>query len=211
MHWVSMIVFITLCCKRLRSLSERWLLALALTALSGHALAGVELEQLRVERQEQAMVLHAHLRLDLGATVEDALMKGVAVHFVAEAELMRDRWYWYDRKVAQASRYYRLAYQPLTRQWRLQVASEPFAAGTAATSIAQSFDNLQAALDVIRLQSGWKLVDADAEPDARQYVVYRFRLDMSQLPRPFQIAAGSQAGWNLSVSQTLRIQPEGGR
>jgi hypothetical protein len=156
-------------------------------------------------------VLHAHLRLDLGATVEDALMKGVAVHFVAEAELMRDRWYWYDRKVAQASRYYRLAYQPLTRQWRLQVASEPFAAGTAATSIAQSFDNLQAALDVIRLQSGWKLVDADAEPDARQYVVYRFRLDMSQLPRPFQIAAGSQAGWNLSVSQTLRIQPEGGR
>ena len=205
-----MIVFITLCCKRLRSLSERWLLALALTALAGHALAGVELDQLRVERQDQAMVVHAHLRLDLGATVEDALMKGVAVHFVAEAELMRDRWYWYDRKVAQASRYYRLAYQPLTRQWRLQVASEPMAMGGAATSLAQTFDSLQAALEVIRLQSGLKLTEADAPSDARQYVVYRFRLDMSQLPRPFQIAAGSQAGWNLNLSQTLRIQPEGG-
>lgn len=207
---MSMIVFITLCCKRLRSLSERWLLALALTALSGHALAGVELEQLRVERQEQGLVLHAHLRLDLGATVEDALMKGVAVHFVAEAELMQDRWYWYDRKVAQANRYYRLAYQPLTRQWRLQVASEPMAMGGAATSLAQTFDSLQAALDVIRLQSGLKLTETDAQPDARQYVVYRFRLDMSQLPRPFQIATGSQAGWNLNLSQTLRIQPEGG-
>jgi len=210
MHWVSMIVFITLCCKRLRSLSERWLLALALTALSGHALAGAELEQLRVERQEQGVVLHAHLRLDLGATVEDALMKGVAVHFVAEAELMQDRWYWYDRKVAQANRYYRLAYQPLTRQWRLQVASEPMAMGGVATSLAQTFDSLQAALDVIRLQSGLKLTETDAQPDARQYVVYRFRLDMSQLPRPFQIATGSQAGWNLNLSQTLRIQPEGG-
>ena len=210
MHWVSMIVFITLCCKRLRSLSERWLLALALTALSGHALAGAELEQLRVERQEQGLVLHAHLRLDLGATVEDALMKGVAVHFVAEAELMQDRWYWYDRKVAQANRYYRLAYQPLTRQWRLQVASEPMAMGGVATSLAQTFDSLQAALDVIRLQSGLKLTETDAQPDARQYVVYRFRLDMSQLPRPFQIATGSQAGWNLNLSQTLRIQPEGG-
>jgi len=207
---VSMIVFITLCCKRLRSLSERWLLALALTALSGHALAGAELEQLRVERQEQGLVLHAHLRLDLGATVEDALMKGVAVHFVAEAELMQDRWYWYDRKVAQANRYYRLAYQPLTRQWRLQVASEPMAMGGVATSLAQTFDSLQAALDVIRLQSGLKLTETDAQPDARQYVVYRFRLDMSQLPRPFQIATGSQAGWNLNLSQTLRIQPEGG-
>jgi len=205
-----MIVFITLCCKRLRSLSERWLLALALTALSGHALAGAELEQLRVERQEQGVVLHAHLRLDLGATVEDALMKGVAVHFVAEAELMQDRWYWYDRKVAQANRYYRLAYQPLTRQWRLQVASEPMAMGGVATSLAQTFDSLQAALDVIRLQSGLKLTETDAQPDARQYVVYRFRLDMSQLPRPFQIATGSQAGWNLNLSQTLRIQPEGG-
>jgi hypothetical protein len=84
------------------------------------------------------------------------------------------------------------------------------AMGGAATSLAQTFDSLQAALDVIRLQSGLKLTDTDAQPDARQYVVYRFRLDMSQLPRPFQIATGSQAGWNLNLSQTLRIQPEGG-
>ena len=211
MHWVSMIVFITLCCKRLRSLSERWLLALALalTALAGHALAGVELDQLRVERQDQAMVVHAHLRLDLGATVEDALMKGVAVHFVAEAELMRDRWYWYDRKLAQVSRYYRLAYQPLTRQWRLQVSSEPIYAAGTGSSIAQTFDSLQAALEVVRRQSGWKLAEAaDLDPEARQHVLYRFRLDISQLPRPFQIGAGNQADWNLSLNRQLRIAPE---
>jgi hypothetical protein len=210
MHWVSMMVFITLCCRKLRRQFERRLLALALTLLAGAAVAGVELGQLRLDRQEQGLVLHAHLRLELGATVEDALMKGVAVHFVAEADLMQDRWYWYDRKVAQVSRYYRLAYQPLTRQWRLQVASEPMAMGAATTSLAQTFDSLQAALDVIRLQSGLKLTETgDVQSDVRQYVVYRFRLDMSQLPRPFQIAAGSQSGWNLNLSQTMRIQPEG--
>ena len=98
-------------------------LALALPCLAVRA--GVELEQLRVERHDAELLLHAHLKLELGAAVEEALTKGVAVHFVAEAELMRDRWYWYDRKIGHVSRYYRLAYQPLTRQWRLQVASEP--------------------------------------------------------------------------------------
>lgn len=207
---MSTIVFITHCCTRLRRLLERtcWL-GLVLAVTNAHALTGAELDQLRVERQEHGLLLHAHLKLDLGSAVEDALLKGVAVHFVAEAELMRDRWYWYDRKLAQVSRYYRLIYQPLTRQWRLQVASEPIAVGSSTSSIAQTFDSLQSALDVIRLQSGWKLAEvADMDPSARQYVVYRFRLDMTQLPRPFQIAAGSQTGWNINLSHTVRIPPE---
>ena len=207
--------FITHCWKRLRHNLERvgrGLLVLALAGLAAHALAAVDLEQMRVERQDSGLLLHVNLRLDLGPAVEEALTKGVAIHFVAEADLMRDRWYWYDRKVSQVSRYYRLAYQPLTRQWRLQVSSEPVYAAGAASSIAQSFDSLQAALDVVRRQSGWKLADAaDLEADARQHVLYRFRLDMSQLPRPFQIAAGNQADWNLSLNRQLRIAPETGQ
>ena len=158
---MSMIVFITHCWRRLlRPFERAYWLALLLVGLSAQALAGVELDQLRVGRHEQGVLVHAHLKLDLGQAVEDALMKGVAVHFVAEAELMRDRWYWYDRKVAQVSRYYRLAYQPLTRQWRLQVSTEPIGVGGVASSLAQTFDSLQSALDVIRLQSSWKLGEA---------------------------------------------------
>lgn len=184
------------------------LLAWLLWGLLAPALASVELEQLRVERKEGELQLHAHLRLELGPVVEEALAKGVAVHFVAEAELMRDRWYWYDRKLGQVSRYYRLAYQPLTRLWRLQVSSEPIAAG-ASSSIAQTFDSLQAALDVVRRQSGWRLADmAELDPESRQYVMYRFRLDMSQLPRPLQIGASNQQDWNLNLSRQLRITPE---
>lgn len=205
-----MTVFITHCWKSLwRRIERRFLLALVLASMAAQALAGAEMEQFRVEKQDGGLMVHAHLRLELGTVVEDALLKGVPVHFVAEAELMRDRWYWYDRKLTQVSRFYRLSYQPLTRQWRVQVSREPMAVGGSGISIAQSFDNLQSALDVIRLQSGWKLAElSDVDPEARQYVVYRFRLDISQLPRPFQIAAGSQSGWSMSLGHSLRIPPE---
>lgn len=212
---VSMTGFITHCWKKTHHTFDRvrcGLLALVLAVWAVQAVAAVELEQMRIERQESGLLLHVNLKLELGPAVEDALTKGVAIHFVAEADLMRDRWYWYDRKVSQVSRHYRLAYQPLTRQWRLQVSSEPIYSGGAASSIAQSFESLQSALDVIRRQSGWKLADAaDLEADARQHVLYRFRLDMSQLPRPFQIAAGNQADWNLSLNRQLRIAPEAGQ
>jgi Domain of unknown function (DUF4390) len=205
-----MTVFITHCWQSLRrNLDRFWCVLPILAALALPVQAGVELEHMRVERQEAGLLLQVYLKLELGPAVEDALAKGVPVHFVAEAELMRDRWYWYDRKISQVSRYYRLVFQPLTRQWRLQVASEPIYSAGAASSIAQSFDSLQDALDVIRRQSGWKLAEpGDLDADARQHVLYRFRLDMSQLPRPFQIGTGSQADWNMNLSRQLRITPE---
>jgi hypothetical protein len=166
----------------------------------------VELTELRPERRDAALYLTAQLKLELGPAVEDALVKGLAVHFVAEAEVLRDRWYWYDRKVGAATRYYRLAFQPLTRRWRLNVSNEPISGTGLAGSISQNFETLPEALDVIRRQSGWKVADmADLDVEARQYMTYRFRLDMSQLPRPFQIAAGNQTEWTLSVARQMRL------
>jgi hypothetical protein len=155
------------------------------------------------------LYLTAQVKLELGPVVEDALVKGLAVHFVAEAEVLRDRWYWYDRKVGAATRYYRLAFQPLTRRWRLNVSNEPISGAGLAGSISQNFETLTEALDVIRRQSGWKVADiTDLDVDARQYMTYRFRLDMTQLPRPFQIAAGNQAEWGLSVARQMRLTPD---
>lgn len=180
-----------------------WLLV-ASSAWAQNSVA--ELTELRAERREAALYLTAQLKLELAAAVEDALMKGFAVHFVAEAEVMRDRWYWYDRKIGTATRYYRLAFQPLTRRWRLNVSHEPISGAGLAGSISQNFETLPEALNVIRRQSGWKVADmADLDLEARQYIAYRFRLDTSQLPRPFQIAAGSQAEWTLVVAKQIRL------
>jgi hypothetical protein len=165
-----------------------------------------ELTELRAERRDATLYLTAQLNLELAPVIEDALIKGLAVHFVAEAEVMRDRWYWYDRKVGTATRYYRLAFQPLTRRWRLNVSNEPISGTGLAGSISQSFEKLSEALDVIRRQSSWKIAEmSDIDPQTRQYIAYRFWLDISQLPRPFQIAAGNQAEWSLGVAKQMRL------
>jgi Domain of unknown function (DUF4390) len=203
--------FITHCWKSAKVEPRRWggwvLGAWLLFASAAWAQSSVaELTELRTERRDSSLYLTAQLQLELAPAVEDALIKGLAVHFVAEAELMRDRWYWYDRKVGTASRYYRLAFQPLTRRWRLNVSNEPISGHGLAGSISQSFDKLSDALAVIRRQSSWKIAEmSEVSPDARQYIAYRFWLDISQLPRPFQIAAGNQAEWSLTVARQMRL------
>lgn len=214
MHWVNMMGFITQCWKStgldLAHLCCRALLAWVLLMSCAWAQNSVaELTDFRLERREGTLLLNAQLKLELGPTVEDALVKGLAMHFVAEAHVMRDRWYWYDRKLGVTTRYYRLAYQPLTRRWRLNVSSEPISGNTLAGSISQNFDSLQDALAVVRQVTNWKIAEAgDLDPDARQYVLYRFRLDVSQLPRPFQIAAGNQADWSLDVTRQWRLSAD---
>jgi Domain of unknown function (DUF4390) len=207
--------FITHCLKnvrrRLDGVTRLWVLILLCLATSVWA-SMLDLVEMRTERSDGALLLHTILKLELGPAVEEALVKGVPVYFVAEAEVLRDRWYWYDRKITSVTRYYRLVYQPLTRQWRLNMSNEPLSSVGLGGSIAQNFDNLAEALGTIRRQSAWRLVDlTEMDAEARHNLNYRFRLDVAQLPRPFQIAAGSQADWSLSLSRNLRINPESGR
>ena len=186
-------------------LAACWLVCVPVWAQTSSA----DITEFKVERQDGSLLLDAQLKLELGATLEDALIKGLAVHFVAEAEVMRDRWYWYDKKLGMVSRYYRLAYQPLTRRWRLNVSSEPIAHSGVTSSLSQNFESLREVIDVIRRQTGWKVADmSDIDLDARQYVAYRFRLDVSQLPRPFQIAAGNQADWRLDIARSVRLSAD---
>lgn len=214
MHWVNTMGFITHCLKRtglerlrslLRLLCVGWLSICGAWAQN----ASIELTELKAVRDNGSLMLNAQLALELGPLLEDALVKGLPLHFVAEAEVLRDRWYWTDAKLGMVQRYYRLAFQPLTRRWRLNVSSEPISGTGQAGSISQNFETLSEALGVVRRQSGWKLIDMQQlSPDARQRVRYSFRLDVSQLPRPFQIASGAQSDWNLQVSKTLRLNPE---
>lgn len=214
MHWVNTTVFITHCWRRIGIELGAWLARALLMAMLclGSAWAqtsSVELTELMPVRKDNALLLNAQLKLELGPAVEDALIKGLAVHFVVEAEVLRERWYWTDKKTGAASRYYRLAFQPLTRRWRLNVSSEPISGTGLAGSISQNFETLAEALSVIRRQSAWKIADAQSlDPDARQRLRYEFKLDVTQLPRPFQIAAGNQADWNLQVIKTLRLSEE---
>ncbi len=111
--------FFTHCWKSARRESlAAWLLVGVLAMLAwqdAHAQQGSEVTQLRLERTADGLVLYANVRLELPAAVQDALTKGIALVFLAEADLVRHRWYWSDKKIASAQRHMRLAYHPLTR------------------------------------------------------------------------------------------------
>ena len=223
MAWVNMTVFITHCWKSVQhELSGRrrtsiwlgalWFLAVLMLGFVKPADAQtpnsgpVEITELRLERSEGALLLQSSLKLELSNGIEDALQKGMPIYFVTEAELTRDRWYWYDKKVGAVARHYRLAYQPLTRKWRLNVSREPIGAGGLASSLSQTFETLPEAMAAIRRTVNWKLADlSDIDADQKLTLNFKFRLDVSQLPRPFQMTAGSQAEWNLSTQKTLRL------
>ncbi len=134
------------------------------------------------------------------------LDKGIAVYFVAEAELYRERWYWTDQKVAQVARHMRLAYQPLTRRWRLNVSPVPITNAGFGASLNQNFDSLDDALDAVRRIGRLRMGDLnEIYEDAFHPVQFRFRLDTSQLPRPFQIGVAGQADWNIVAERTAKL------
>jgi hypothetical protein len=169
--------------------------------------SGAEISQLRLERAEDGVLLSAAVRFELPQIIEDALLKGIPMFFVAEAVLLRDRWYWYDKQVASTQRHMRLSYQPLTRRWRLLVSSSQI--GNSGLALGQNFETREEALAAVQRISRWKIADtAEVEAEARYNVDFRFRLDLSQLPRPFQIGAVGQADWTINVARNQRLTLE---
>lgn len=178
--------------------------------------APASVSSMQVERVDGALHLNARLKFDMPAVIEDVLLKGIPLFFVAEAEVRRDRWYWYDKKIVVASRQMRLAYQPLTRRWRLNV-SNGFGSnalgngsgGGLGGGLPQYFDTLAEAMSKVQRINRWRIVElTDLDPDALLTLELNFKLDVSQLPRPFQIGLIGQSDWSISTSKSIRFASE---
>lgn len=180
-------------------------LALAACPLGGWA------EESRVLRLPQGVLLQqegddlllsSDLPWQLPAVVEQALRKGVPVHFVAEAQLLRKRWYWSDQTLLLAMRYQRLSYQALTRRWRLHTGNQPFDGLGLGTALGSSYADLDEAMQALQRLVRWR-IGARSELPAQGEVTLqlRFRIDLTHLPRPLQIGALGRSDWNLLFQQ----------
>lgn len=181
-------------------------LLLGLHAQPAHAQHHGEVSDLQLERGADGLYLTAALQLELPAIVQNALYKGISMYFLADAEVLRPRWYWTDKVVVRATRYLRLSYQPLTRRWRLAQSAAPFAATGLGVSLEQSFDDLPEALAALQRIARWKIADEGSLDDDLAYLVnFQFRLDLSQLPRPLQIGAVGGSSWNIAVTRSASL------
>lgn len=180
----------------LRTQLLRLLLLFGLAVAGGAAGQGVELVTLSTDRRDGALTLEFAARIVLPKVVEEALLQSVPVYFVAQAELRRSRWYWRDQRVARINRQWRLAYQPLTGNWRVSLAG-----------INQSFPTLDEALASLSRSAGWRLAElAQLDNDDRYYVDFSYKLDTSQLPGPMQFGLGGGSDWAVGVQRSVRVE-----
>lgn len=206
--------FITRCCSGapLSRLLLGWLLACCLGLTNSARAENAELRALRVERGEDGLFLTARIAFTLSPVVEDALHKGIPIHFVAETDIQRERWYWYDQTVASAHRYLRVAYQPLTRRWRLTTSSEPLVNAGLGVSLAQNYDTLEEVISAVQRIGRWKIAEPEElTASGRLTLRFRFRLDGSQLPRALQLGSVGQSDWALSVERRIDLTQELGQ
>jgi hypothetical protein len=172
----------------------------------------VTLTGFQTERSEDVYQMSAQFDLELSNTVHEALLKGIPVYFVVDAKVYRDRWYWSDKLVATAQRHIRISYQPLTRRWRMQVASQPIVQSGLGVSLMQTYDSLEEVMVNLRRLNRWKFADAaQIETGAGHRLEFAFYLDLSQLPRPLQMGATGQSEWELAVTKSVRLATEAAR
>ena len=164
------------------------LLALALAWSAPARAENIEINHIALEGNDEGYALDADFHIELNPRLEDAIDKGVALYFVVEFELTRKRWYWFDEHPVSRQLMLRLYYHALTRQYR--ISSGP---------LYQSFSNLQDALRVLSRVRSWQVLErTELEAGTDYQAALRMRLDLTQLPKPFQVNALTNRDWNLS-------------
>jgi hypothetical protein len=159
----------------------------ASTALSQGALV----KRAELIPTESGYALEAHYDLSLSESLLEALVRGLTLNFVTEFELVYPRWWTFNlwnRVISDFRTRHRLAYNPLTRQYRLSFGS-----------LHRSFDTLDealAALGEVRYAPAVRFQEVD--PRAVYLAALRLRLDTSQLPKPLQMNALGSRDWSLN-------------
>lgn len=186
--------------RRLRLTLAALLTVALLTAGIAHADGGIQVKTVTVEATEEGYQFDADFDITLNHKLEHALEKGIVLYFVTELNLVSSRWYWLDEKVAQSRVREGLSYYALTRQYRLS-------RGT----FSQNFGTLKEALQALgRVRNRPIIPTTGLRPDMEYAVEMRMRLDISALPKPFQVETLGSREWDLSTGMirwSTRLPP----
>jgi hypothetical protein len=147
----------------------------------------IEVTDARLSAAEEGIVLGADFAFELNHRLVEAVTNGVPLYFVVEFELTRPRWYWFDEKAAAKRIQLRLSYHALSRHYRLSTGM-----------LQQNYPTLEEALSVLRRVRNWLVVERSAGlADANYDAAVRMRLDVTLLPKPFQLSAMTSRELNL--------------
>lgn len=151
----------------------------------------------QLRREDANWELGADLDLQLSASLESALQRGVPLYFTLRFVVTRPRWYWLDADVVDIQRDYRVSYHALTRQYRVSVGA-----------LALSYPNLAEAMRAVASVRSWPVAEAARlRPGERYRARLELRLDSSRLPKPLQINLIGPGDWSSEVATEWEFAP----
>ncbi len=153
--------------------------------------ASINIEDIKIEKSNEGYQLATNFSLELPRGLEDALLRGIPLYFTTEIEITRPRWYWFDETPIESSRTIRIAYNVLTRQYSV----------TYIGNIQQHINSFEEAINLVKHPPHWIFAEKGSLKENETYdAAVRIQLDMSYLPKPFQINVINNRNWRLSSS-----------
>lgn len=166
------------------------LLAAGLLQRGGCALAAsADAQEPSVELESDGVYASCTVVFALPRALEDALHRGIPLYFLTRLSVQRGRWWWFAQTIGSAEVLTRLSYQPLLDKFHVSTAG-----------VQHSYPTLDEALNSVQHVLHLKVADArDLEAGQGYQLVGSFELDLSQLPRPFQLNVGTSSDWQLQA------------
>lgn len=150
---------------------------------------GMEFRYHEIVPVDQTYFVNASIDLQPNPRLQELVDGGLSVPFTAEFTITRPRWYWFDRTIVSRTMNFRLFYHALTRQYRLSIGG-----------IHRSFASFNEALRAMLTLRNWAVTGSDQLSEGETYTAsLRFRLDLGQLPKPFQVAALGNRDLDIST------------
>jgi hypothetical protein len=162
---------------------------LMMVAAGGVARADtIEVTSASLESADDNYALNANFEFEFSPRLDEAVHKGLPLYFLIEFELTRPRWYWFDEKTATRTQTIRISYHALTRQYRISTGS-----------LHQNFVTFDEVVRILKRVRNWTVLEKAQVQRGQNYTAaVRMRLDVAQLPKPFQVSALTNREWTLA-------------
>lgn len=159
-------------------------------AVSHAAGESIAIEQAKLVQCDDGYCLSGKFNFDLHSSLREAISHGMPLYFTTEVEIKRPRWYWFDEQAVSIKQTTRISHNVLTRQYRVSVIG---------SLLRKNFHTLKDALKFVRHPLRWTVAERGQLEVGKKYTVgVRVMLDVSRLPKPFQVHALNSSKWRLS-------------
>lgn len=145
-------------------------------------------EQQEPAAEKTGWSMAAEFDIKLSYKLQEAANKGLPLNFSVDFRLVKPRWYWADKELVVRSYPMVLSYHALTRTYRVVTEQDTFTS-----------PDLESAVKYMTRLVEWQVIPRSKIKIGETYLAQvRFRLDVAELPKPFQINAFTSSQWILS-------------